>query len=659
VVGVRRRVAIATAVLLAAFLLPQGATAHALLQSSDPAAGSSLATAPTLVTLTFGEQPDLLLSSVKVLNSGGQDETTGAPLQAVPGRPNSLQLALKTLPDGVYTVAWRTLSTVDGHVAAGLFAFGVGVPPPAPGTSAATASAQSPSGSPAASLFRWLLYVGLVLVFGAGFVGWLADGLVSPRLIGLAVVGWVLSAMGTVGVLAVQWSDAGADLRSVLGSSLGVATVERLLALALTAILVVLVAARRGRVARSLLALTAGGSAIAMLADVLNGHAAAGGQALIQIIAQWLHVVAVGLWIGGLAALLLVVRGRPDEDKARWVRRFSTWAGVGLGAVAVTGVVRAVDELGSIDALLNTDFGRLLIAKTALLALLAVLGAANRFINVPRAARVLAGLRRVATTEVAVGGVVLLLTAILVNVAPPASAGGPGAAPPPAPLSVTASDFGTSVRMRLTLSPGSAGINQVTAVVTDYDSGRAAPADRVTLRFSLASRSGVGSSTLELQPAAPGTFTGSSSNLSIDGIWRIVAQVSGKADTVEVPFVLTTRIPVQLVDTNVAPGVPTVYTVHLSAAETVQLYLDPGRAGQNALHATYFDAAATELPVQSSTMAVTPATGGPAVLNPRKLEPGHFVADTTLASGAVTVDVVGPSPSGEQLHAHLEMKVEP
>jgi copper transport protein len=653
-----RQIAIVVAVLAGLLALPAAASAHALLQSADPAAGSSLASSPTSITLTFGEQPDPRLSSVKVLSSDGRDVTGGAPVEAVSGRPATLRVALPQLPDGVYTVSWRTLSTVDGHVASGSFAFGVGVAPPTPGTSSPATLEQSPSASPAAAIARSLLYVGLVLLFGFGFVGLITDESVPRRLLAMAVLGWVLSAIGTAGVLGVQWSDTGADVRSVLGSSLGIASAERIGALILTGAATLLVVARRSRVGRGLLALTAGAAALGMLADVLTGHAAAGTLIPIQVSAQWLHVVAIGVWIGGLAGLLLAVRGRPDDVKARWVRTFSTWAGIALVVVVVTGVIRAVDELGSIDALFNTDFGRLLIAKSGLLLVLALLGATNRFINVPRAARVLAGLRRVGTTEVAVAAVVLLLTGILVNVAPPASAGGPTTPAPAPPLTVISSDFGTSVRMRLSFSPGAAGPNQVTAVVTDYDTGAPVQADSLSLRFSLASKSGVGGSTLQLQQSGPGTFAGSSSNLSIDGIWQVVAQVAAKSGTIEVPFVVATGIPTQVVDTNQAPGVPTIYTVHLTGGQTVQLYLDPGRVGQNALHATFFDAAGTELPLQSSTMAVSPSAGPSAVINPRKLEAGHFVGDTTLAAGPVLVDVVGPAPGGGQLHAHLEMKVE-
>jgi uncharacterized membrane protein len=375
--------------------------------------------------------------------------------------------------------------------------------------------------------------------------------------------------------------------------------------------------------------------------------------------------VAAGLWIGGLAALLLQVRGATVDqeagaERALAVRRFSRWAGYALAAVAVTGIVRAIDEIGTLDALLGTDFGRIVILKSVLLGILALLGATNRFVNVPQAARRLASLRRVGSAEVAVGTGVLLATGLLVNLVPPSTVASAPGQPPPAPVLATGSDFGTTVRFRLAVEPGEAGFNRFTAAITDYDTGAPVAAEGVVLRFALASASGVGPSTLALPGAvASGSYAASGANLSLDGVWRVVAVVTTGGGAVEVPLVLTTRVPSQPVDVVATPGAPTISTVHLDGNRTVQVYLDPGRAGANELHATFFDAAGSELPVQTATMALTRSDGTGLVLNPRQLEPGHFVAEVTADAGAVGVDVVGPAPGGAQLHAHLDMTVEP
>ncbi len=425
-----------------------------------------------------------------------------------------------------------------------------------------------------------------------------------------------------------------------------------------TGVVVAMLVAWRGAVGRWLFGLAAVAAAGTILVDVVNGHAAAGSLSAIDIAIQWLHGVSAGLWIGGLAALLLAVRGAPGDEKARAARRFSRWAAVAIGVVAATGIVRAVQEVGTVDALLASDFGRLVIVKSALLGLLAVLGATNRFYSVPAAVRSLRGLRRVGSTEVALGTLVFAVTALLVNLAPPSSVG--AAAPaPPASVVATGSDFGTSVRLRLVVTPGTPGQNQFTAALTDYDTGAPAEATSVSLRFDIASQSGIGSSTLALTSSAPGSFTGSGANLSIDGIWKVAATVSGPSGAVAVPLALATALPAQHVETVEAAGAPTISTVHLDDGNSVQLYLDPGRAGTNDLHATFFDPSGTELPVASATFLVTPSAGPGTVVAGRRLEPGHFTASVSPPAGEVAVDVVGPNPAGGQLHAHLTMQVQP
>ena len=87
--------------------------------------------------------------------------------------------------------------------------------------------------------------------------------------------------------------------------------------------------------------------------------------------------MAVGLWLGGLVVLLLQVRGVETISKAQIARRFANLAGLGLAAVVVTGTLRAIVDIGSLDALFSTDFGRLVLLKVALLVPIAGLGSAQ------------------------------------------------------------------------------------------------------------------------------------------------------------------------------------------------------------------------------------------------------------------------------------------
>ena len=183
--------------------------------------------------------------------------------------------------------------------------------------------------------------------------------------------------------------------------------------------------------------------------------------------------------------------------------------------VAVTGTFRAVIEIGSIGQLFGTSFGVLVLVKVALFLVLAGLGAVNRFGNVPRASTVLRGLRRVGSTEVVIGVAVVLVAAALVNVAPPVASATSTTAATATQLVVTGSDFATTVKVRLTVSPGTAGFNNFDLRVTDYDTGALVRASSVELEFTQPLRPQLGESTLTLKRQSDGTFAARGGNLSI------------------------------------------------------------------------------------------------------------------------------------------------
>src|SRR6185503_14912629 len=196
------------------------------------------------------------------------------PVLPVAGEPDQLQVSLKPLSDGVYTVAWRTVSRVDGHFASGSFAFGVGTPPPAPGDETPTGSLGT-TASPVAVVARWLFFVGLIALFGAGFLGFAIEPHAPRSVAAMAGIGWLVFLIGTMGVITVQWQDTGVGFRTFSGSSVGVAALERLASALVAGIFVGALSLSSGA-RRSRFGLVTAGAAAAMLVDVLNGHAAAG-----------------------------------------------------------------------------------------------------------------------------------------------------------------------------------------------------------------------------------------------------------------------------------------------------------------------------------------------------------------------------------------------
>jgi copper transport protein len=638
---------------LVALVMAPPVSAHALLSQADPANGATLMGAPQVVTLAFTEDPEPSLSSIRVLTTSGLEVSRG-PARAVPGRPNTLRVDLGSLSTGVYTVTWRTVSRVDGHVTGGAFAFGVGVTPSA----ASVPEATSPPPSVVGGVARWLLYAGLCVLIGGAWVWTLAFPEAAAGSWGILWIAWIAAALGVAGLAEAQRADAGVDIARLMRTSLGFALVWRALPLVAVAGSLVIGGRRAGAARRVSLAPVGVLAALAVLAHIAGGHAAAASGAWrpANLMVQWLHVSAVAAWIGGLAALLAVLGRTPRDDRTLAVRRFSTAAGVLIVTVAVTGTARAVDEVGSWTGLITTFYGRLVLVKAGLLILLAVLGAFNRYRSVPWAARTLIGLRRIGAAELVVAAVTLMIAAVLTQSAPAIFA--VRAAGNAARLAATGNDFATSVRARLQIDPGLPGPNRFVADLRDYDSGQPIQAGRVSLRFGSADRPDLGPSTLDLTRTTSGTYQGQGPNLSLEGKWNVVVVVERGVNSVEIPLAVVIPSQPQRVRTIEAPGQPTLYAIDLSGGRVVDVYLDPGRTGFNEVHATYIDAAGGELPVpRLATMTVSRQGTAPIALPVRRFGPGHFIGDATLGQGGWQLEIVAATAGGEVLRTRLTIKL--
>ena len=643
----RRGAATAALVLALVLGVAPAAVAHAVLVSSDPGDLAVLEQPPAAVTLRFSEVPEPGFSSVQVLDGTGRSFAAGR-LESGPGSADTVRQALRPLPKGVYTVNWRVVSRVDGHLTTGSFAFGVGEPV----TEAAIRPAPaSPGLSPTGAAARTVLYAGLALLLGGAWVGLLIVGERRRGSDHLLVVGWVATALGLVALTAVQLDATGASLGTFLGARAGRAVLWQILGLALAG--AGLVAARTGLVGartgpwRSGHGLVAAGAAIVVVAHVEGGHAAAASWPWAMVSLQTLHAVAALGWLGGLAALLVVVARQPGEETAAGLRRFSLVALMAIGVVAATGVMRAIDEVGAWAALFDSTYGRLVLVKASLLVVIAALGAVNRYRHVPAADASVRGLRRVGVTELAVAGAVLVATGLLTTAPPPA-----GAALSPPDVVVAATDFGTTVRARLAVSPGAPGRNTFTVTLTDYDTGDPVPASGILARFDLPTYTRLGETSLRLPPGrSPGTFTAAGNNLSLPGRWRVTLVVEQGAGSVELDVELA--VPAALAPPSVAeaPGQPTIYTVDLGQGRSVQVYGDPGTPGANELHVTFFAADGTEEDVAGATVDLGTETS-----SPRRLGPGHFVADVDLPAGGATVEVSGVTQGGDYLFAPIEIE---
>jgi copper transport protein len=623
---------------------PRPADAHAVLRSSVPANGENRATAPRSVTLNFSESPDLRASDVKVLDTQGRNYAEMP--QRVPGDPLSLRVPLDPPTRGVYTVSWRVLSTADGHVTAGAFAFGVAVSPNDIKPSG-TAVVELPPISPVETAGRFALYAGLSLLVGAALMSVLATDVRGGGLVRLGIAAWLLAAAGVV-VLGAAQLDAAGGLGPLMRTRIGHALVAR----AAFLLIAVLALPRTPRAQGSRVRAAAVLASLAglMLVHVWAGHAAADGIVWLKVATQWAHFAAATMWMGGLAGLLVTIVGGETADKARAVRWFSTMAGVSIAVVAGTGTARAVNEVGSWSALLDTGYGRLVIAKTVLFGVLVVLGAWNRYSSVPRADTDLRPLRLISRSELAIGAVVLALTGLLASLGPPDQT---VRAEQAERTVVSASDFARTVRVRLEVRPGYPGVNAFVVSLSDPSTGDGVRANGVTLRFTPL-RNDVSESVLRLRGSGS-VWRGSGANLAVGGAWRVSALVERGAASVEVPLVLHTRCRVTALG-----GEPPLYSIPLGEGREVQSYVDPGRAGTNEVHFTFFTAEGDELPIRTdAAMTTTRAGSEPETLPVRRFGPGHFIGDAELTAARWTFDLTVELDDGETVQACFEERIEP
>jgi len=347
-----------------------------------------------------------------VANSDKRPVTAGKPRAS--GR--IVTIPLHKLRDGDYTVRWSVLSD-DGHTVDGVFAFAVGAGR-APPTAALKAGGTNLTRG---VISRWFFFAGLLVAVGVALflpLAWRpalrsagADQ-AEGALWALAFAGFLLAFLGAASLI--PHHDPGTIRFGVAYEAGGIIAI-----VGATLSAIALVDRRLGR-----------GAFICALALLpvpsVAGHALDRGQwpRPLNVAADILHVGAAAVWIGGLLALAIglprAARSLSAEQRARFtaalVPRLSAIALVSVAVIGVTGLIRALSELSAVSQLWSSGYGRALVIKTGLLALLVSLGWINRFRLLPRLR--LAALRRNVAAELLLLAGLVTAVAFLTDLAP-------------------------------------------------------------------------------------------------------------------------------------------------------------------------------------------------------------------------------------------------
>ncbi|MFZ4515643.1 MAG: copper resistance CopC/CopD family protein [Acidimicrobiia bacterium] len=422
------------AVVVGLLVIPTPAFAHASLASSNPADG---ATVPAVdrIELTFTKSFSVVSPGIQ-LDGSGQVVPTALSVQ---DRVATLTPAT-TLAPGAYGVRWN-VKAPDSHPRSGSFTFTLAGNNATPTTDSLKTALASKSSTPfdlLGAVGRFVLYAGVMLVIGALAIGFFvarasareARGMVLfARRAGLLVgIGTLVTVVAQAALYAgpgIPWPWKLSAWGNALGSAWGLSI---LLLLGSCVLLIrtpgpkfaptdtwlhtetgtraapvpadeasntahaVLNAPPHNPFVAGGLAWRSGyatyGALALMLAGLaINGHSQSASPLALAWIANGVHVLAAGVWGGGVVLLVALVARRRASNNPALVAdaplQFSRVATLVSIAAGLTGILLAAIELPSFSALFHTSFGRILLAKMFVVAVIAGLGAWHHFTLLP------------------------------------------------------------------------------------------------------------------------------------------------------------------------------------------------------------------------------------------------------------------------------------
>jgi copper transport protein len=431
--------------------------AHAQLVASSPASGAVLPESPDELRLVFSEPLEAQVTSLDLALLDGTPilERAG---EIDPEDPHALVVAAPDLGDGIYSITWRSLSAADGHITEGFLHFGVGeVEGDLPGASTHEVHGDA---DVIGVVGRWLTYLGLLAAIGLAAFHRLVlrEGAMPRRLVQLLAAGLAVAAVATLGSALAAGVASGAGPAYLIDSRTGLLQLGRTAVAALGAALLLWGTPRWARATAIITGL------VGVVLLITAGHASAI-PGFVPILAGVVHVTAVGIWLGGVAGLLLLllrpawISGATPLPMRTAVPRFSALALVSIGLVALTGAYSAWIETGSILPI-GTEYGRTLIMKSALALGALTIGGLN-YLDGGRMRRWLDGFPTRLKVEVMLGAAVLVMSAALATTPPVDEAAGV----PIEPLPDAFGEIAPGMGMRIVA--GRPGVNRIVVNTTD------------------------------------------------------------------------------------------------------------------------------------------------------------------------------------------------
>lgn len=374
---------------------------HAFPDHSEPRVGWTLQTPPPRVRMWYDGALEPAFSTIKVVNASHQQVDNGDG-GVNPADHTVLEASLPPLPQGQYRIVWSVVAH-DGHRTEGDLSFTIG-----PGLPDRPRATSTPATIP--QLFvRWISFIGLSMLIGAlTFRLLLVRSVVLPPqefetveqpLRRLEAGSIILVALTSVGELIVRMQMmSGGHLAELhvalpvvlLQTHFGVVWLVRLGFVGFLGLVWGLGRMTAPQSQRAIILPLFAAMAIALTTSLL-GQAGEWGDLTMPVLIDWIHLVAVSIWIGGLFTFGFLFQrfAAPPgtEEEARGLaaigRPFSRMAAYCVFTLFVAGLFNAWSQVGSLQSLVTTSYGLTLLAKLFLVGLALGLAAVNRYYFLP------------------------------------------------------------------------------------------------------------------------------------------------------------------------------------------------------------------------------------------------------------------------------------
>jgi len=474
--------------LLAALTLSPVAEAHAVLQSASPAPNGRGDLGTNVVEIRFTENVERRYTDAEV-HSLAREAMKAGPIQFDDAAANVIRVPVKPLTDGIYVVEWRTLS-VDTHTAKGSFVFSVGnatlrytADPVSHDHSSHEGGAVLGEGAA-----RGVFYAGAFLAFGLPLfaLAVLREPRWPRRVLAPAAAGALLAVAGGATVLLAFAARLEMTVAAAIQTEAGGFLAARAGAALVAAPLLAYAAWRRD--APRSVAVAGGAAALAALvATALGSHAAAVSEnRLAAVGADLAHLLVAAFWLGGIVGLVAMLPGRDAREAGRLVGRFTPLAIPSVAVLVLTGAYATFLHVQRISDLWSTTYGLAILAKLGLVAVLALLGAANGLWIGPRLARGEGGprvLRRLVLVETGLLAFALVAAGVLASSPPPDQdvlAGSQG----PTAWQRDATTDTTHVTLSIRPDPPTAGLQRITVALHPLEGGALPEGTEVALKVA-------------------------------------------------------------------------------------------------------------------------------------------------------------------------------